>query len=75
MASSSNLKHNELAWRRIFRSRKQSVSHGLIRQLGVPQLNINANSYIDLIDWADTSVSEPSFAASVTSNKIKKMIN
>ena len=61
IVSSINLNHNELAWRRILRSREQSVSDGRIRQLRVPKLNINANSYIDLIDWSDTTISEPSF--------------
>ena len=51
MVSRTNLNHNEVAWRRILRSRKQNVSDGQIRQLRVPTLNINANSYIDLIDW------------------------
>ena len=40
MVSSTNLNHNELAWRRILRSREQSVSNGRIRQLRVPKLNI-----------------------------------
>ena len=40
MVSSTNLNHNELAWRRILRSREQSVSNGRIRQLRVPTLNI-----------------------------------
>ena len=31
-------------------------------------------SYIDLIDWTDTIVSEPAFTASVTSSEIKEMI-
>ena len=74
MGSRNNLNHNEVAWKRILRSREQNVSDGRIRQLRVPKLNINANSYIDHIDWTDTIVSEPSFTASVTSNEIKKMI-
>ena len=74
MVSRTNLNHNEVAWRRILRSREQNVSEGRIRQLRVPNLNINANSYIDLIDWTDTNVPEPSFTASVTSNEIKEMI-
>ena len=75
MESGTNLNHNELAWRRILRSREQSVSDGRIRQLRVPKLNINANSYINLIDWTDTTISEPSFTYSVTTNEIKKMID
>ena len=74
MVSRNNLNHNEVAWRRILRSREQNVSDGRIRQLRVPKLNINASSYIDLIDWTDTIVSEPAFTASVTSNEIKEMI-
>ena len=73
--SSSNLNHNELARRRILRSREQSVSDGRIRQLRVPKLNINANSYIDLIDWTVTTSLEPSFTYSVTTNEIKEMID
>ena len=75
MTSSTNVKHNKLAGRKILRSREQNVSDGRIRQRRVPQLNIDANSYIDLIHWTDTIVSEPSFTASVTSNEIKEMIN
>ena len=74
MVSRTNLNHNEVAWRRIFRSREQNVSERQIRKLRVPNLNINSNSYIDLIDWTDTIVPEPSFTASVTSNEIKEMI-
>ena len=46
-----------------------------IRQLRVPKLNINANSYIDLIDWTVTTILEPSFTYSVTTNEIKEMID
>ena len=75
MASSTSLNHNELAWRRILRSREQSVSDGRIRELRVPKLNINANSYIDLINWTDTTISKPSFTYSLTTNEIKEMID
>ena len=74
MVSRNNLNHNEVAWRRILCSREQNVSDGRIRQLRVLKLNIDASSYIDLIDWTDTIVSEPAFTASVTSNEIKEMI-
>ena len=74
MVSQTNLNHNEIAWRRILCSREQNISDGRIRQLQVPKLNINANSYIDLIDWTDTIVSEPSFTAFVTSKEIKEKI-
>ena len=74
MTSSTNLKHSELAWRRILRSREQNVSDGRIKEVRVPHLNIDASSYIDLIDWTDTIVSEPSFTAFVTSNDTRKMI-
>ena len=74
MASSTNLKRNELAERRILCSRERNVPVGRIRLLRVPQLNIDASRYIDLIDWIDTIVSEPSFTASVTRNDIRKMI-
>ena len=73
--SSTNLNHNELAWRRILCSSEQRVSDGRIRQLRVPKLNINANSYINLIDWTDTIISEPSFTYSVTTSEIKEMID
>ena len=75
MVSSTNLNHNELAWRRILRSREQSLSDGRIRQLRVHKLNINANSYIDLIDWTDTTISELSFTYFVSTNEIKEMID
>ena len=39
-----------------------------------PKLNINANSHSDLIDWTDTTILEPSFTYSVTTNEIKEMI-
>ena len=51
MVSSTNLNHNELAWRRILCSKELRVPDWRIRQLRVTKLNINANSYIDLIDW------------------------
>ena len=74
VVSSTNLNHYELVWRRIFRSKEQSFSDGRIRQLRVCKLN-NANRYIDLIDWTDTTMLQPSFTYSVTTNKIKEMID
>ena len=75
MVSSTNFNHNELTRRRILRSREQIASDERIRQLRVSKLNINANSYIDLIDWTDKTISEPSFTYSVTTNEIKEMID
>ena len=58
----------------MLRSREQKVSDGRIRLLRVPQLNVDASSYIDLIEWTDRIVSEPSFTAFATSNDVRKMI-
>ena len=76
MPLSTNLKYNEIAQKKntSHRSREQKVSYGRIGRLQIPQLNIDASSCIDLIDWTDTIVSEPSFTASTTSNNIRKMI-
>ena len=73
MISSTNENHEELAWRRILRCREEKTS-SCIRSFRVPKLNMNACSYIEIIDWRDILVSEPVFTASITADEIKKMI-
>ena len=75
MISSTNENYTELAWRRILRNRQEYVPSGTIRHFRVPKLNIKPCSYIDLIDWRETPVSEPVFTASITTEKIKEMIS
>lgn len=74
MISGTNDAYKELAWRRILRSREEKAPTGRIRTFRVPKLNINASSYIDLINWNDTCLSEPPLTVSISSNEIKEMI-
>ncbi|KAG5894025.1 hypothetical protein JTB14_018130 [Gonioctena quinquepunctata] len=49
----------ELAVRRIFKARSSNIQQSL-RQFEVPNsLNINASSYMDLIDWSTLVITEP----------------
>ncbi|KAG5874503.1 hypothetical protein JTB14_025781 [Gonioctena quinquepunctata] len=49
----------ELAVRRIFKVRSSNIQQSL-RQFEVPNsLNINASSYMDLIDWSTLVITEP----------------
>ena len=50
MTSSPNENHKELAWRRILRCREEKSSSPCIRSFRVPKLNMNACSYIEIID-------------------------
>ena len=75
MVSSTNENHKELVCKRILHSREDKVPSRRIRNLRVPKLNVKASSYIDLIDWTDTVVSEPAFTASITAAKIQEMIS
>ena len=56
MVSSRNENHKELARRRILRCRGEKSS-SCIRSFRVPKLNMNACSYIEIIDWRDIPVS------------------
>ena len=74
MISSSNLSHNELSWRRIFRSREKKAALGPIRNIKASKLNVSANNYIELINWTDIDLTEPSFTTSVPTENIQEMI-
>ena len=74
MISSTNENYKELAWR-ILQNQQKNVPSGTIRHFKVPKLNIQPCSYVNLIDWKETPVSEPVFTASITMEKIKEMIS
>ena len=66
--------YQELAWRRILRCREKRVPSQRVRTFRAPKLNINANNYIDLIDWDSISITEPVFTKNIEMSEIKEMI-
>ena len=54
----------ELGLRRILKARLEK-SHTL-RTFNVPKLNLDANDYIELIDWKDNEITEPPLTADVS---------
>lgn len=61
----------ELGLRRILRARSEKYG---IRQFRVPTLNLDAEDYIDIIDWQDTEVSEPPLLADLSVEDIEMFV-
>jgi len=71
MITDDNKTIPELGMCRILRAR--SESYGL-RKFSIPTLNFNAQSYIDLIDWQLTDVTEPPLLAEVPVDEIEMLV-
>ena len=74
MLSGTNDTHTELAWRKILKCRDVRQPTGRIRTFRVPTLNFDADNYINLIDWNDTTVTEPPLTARMPTSEIEAMI-
>ncbi|KAK0066937.1 hypothetical protein Bpfe_003672 [Biomphalaria pfeifferi] len=63
----------ELALRRILKSRKQKRTSS-VRSFCVPLINFEATSYIDMIDWQKTSITEPPIVMDIDDDTFLIMI-
>ncbi|GBN41443.1 hypothetical protein AVEN_106735-1 [Araneus ventricosus] len=64
----------ELAVRRILGARdKKTKSSGGLRFFKIPKLNFEAADYIDLIDWSNCVVTEPSLTIHIKQKDLKEM--
>ena len=63
----------ELALRRIVKSRKQKRTSS-VRSFCVPVLNFEATSYIDMIDWQKTPITEPPIVMDIDDDTLLIMI-
>ena len=74
MLSGTNDTHTELAWRKILKCRDVRQPTGRIQTFRVPTLNFDADNYINLIDWNDTTVTEPPLTERMPISEIEAMI-
>ncbi|KAK0069476.1 hypothetical protein Bpfe_000653 [Biomphalaria pfeifferi] len=63
----------ELALRRIMKSRKQKRTSS-VRSFRVPLINFEATSYIDMIDWQKTPITEPPIVMDIDDDTFLTMI-
>ncbi|KAK0055600.1 hypothetical protein Bpfe_014875 [Biomphalaria pfeifferi] len=63
----------ELALRRIMKSRKQKRTSP-VRSFCVPLINFEATSYIDMIDWQKTPITEPPIVMDIDDDTFLNMI-
>ena len=64
----------ELAWRRIKIARETEKAKN-VRLFKVPQLNFGAKTYVDIINWQDTKITEPPLTKQMTNEEIDININ
>jgi hypothetical protein len=62
----------ELGLHRILKARAQVKS--TIRVFTVPQLNLEATDYIDLIDWKNNDITEPPLIADLSNDEIRRVV-
>ena len=64
MISDERQNIRELGLRQILKARLEKSS--TLRQFKIPKLNFDAGEYFDLIDWQDTTVTEPPMTVNVS---------
>lgn len=62
----------ELGLRRILRARKNSSLE--VREFIIPDIDLNASDYFELIDWQKNVITSPPLLRSLTDDNIRKMI-
>lgn len=63
----------ELALRRVLDARKGTPTEK-VREFCIPELQVNATNYYDLIDWVNVKVTEPPMTMKYTDAEISKLI-
>jgi hypothetical protein len=66
----------ELGLRRILKARSTQATDKTIRRFRVPELNMNAESdtYEDMINWAETVVTQPPVMMTITDDELRGLI-
>lgn len=59
--------------RKLALRRKQSRKS--VRPFKLPKFNFNAKAYIDIIDWSNTTMTEPLITAAVTDSELEDFFN
>lgn len=60
----------ELSVRRILSIRAKKAAQKKIRKFEIPKINFSANDYIDLINWQDCVLTEPSLTQHITDEEL-----
>ena len=64
MISDERQNIREWSLRRILKARLEKLS--TLREFKIPKLNFDVSEYFDLIDWQDTTVTEPPLTVNVS---------
>ena len=64
----------ELAARRIKKARVQPHKSGIIRKYTIPEVDMNADHYYDLLNWQDFPITEPPMLMSKSDEEIERAI-
>ena len=72
MISDENLIIRQLGWRRIMKARSNKEEN--LRTFIVPDVNINANAYHEMINWQECELTEPPVTSKFSDNEIKTFI-
>ena len=62
----------ELGWRRILKAR--TLARSAIRSFEIPELNFNSSTFIDMIKWQNTGITEPPLTKNMSQEEITKLI-
>ena len=65
----------ELGLRRIIKFRESYDNQMCNRPFKVPNLNVNAGDYVDMINWQNVNVTEPPLTRQISINNFKKRIS
>ena len=61
--------------RRILKARELNQNKTDIRKLKVPEVNLDASDYSDLITWQDVQLTEPPILSSVPTLTLRELVN
>jgi len=64
-----------LAWRRIKEARTRKVPGAKVRIFEVPPLNLDAEDYVDLIQWEELDITEPPLISTFTDEQVEEFIS
>lgn len=74
MITDQRLHIRELGLRRILKVRTQTNAPTALRRFVVPQLDFDANDYVELINWQDVEITEPPLTVSISDDAIKLFV-
>lgn len=76
MLQDDSLKIRELALRRVLEARKENVcvKSKKVREFRLPQLQVNAANYYELINWSNVRITEPPMTMKYSNTEISNLI-